>query len=78
MLSIKRNNGLYNAEVIYKGGPWRGLEDVERATLAWVAWFNKRRRLRLSVICRLLNLKGINKLSQAMSSDSDKTALKLP
>ena len=41
-------NGPYKAEVIYKDGPWRGLEDVERATLTlfldqWVTWFNNRR-----------------------------------
>jgi transposase InsO family protein len=29
-------NGLYKAEVIHKDGPWRGLDDVERATLTWV------------------------------------------
>ena len=29
-----------------KEGPWRGLEDVERATLTWVEWFNNRRLLR--------------------------------
>ncbi|MCL4106610.1 UNVERIFIED_CONTAM: hypothetical protein GTU68_009744, partial [Idotea baltica] len=29
-------NGLYKTEVIHKDGPWRGLEDVERATLTWV------------------------------------------
>jgi len=39
-------NGLYKAEVIHKEGPWRGLEDVERATLIWVEWFNNRRLLR--------------------------------
>jgi transposase InsO family protein len=26
-------------------GPWRGLEDVEFATLEWVWWFNHHRRL---------------------------------
>lgn len=39
-------NGLYKAEVIHKDGPWRGLEDVEQATLTWVEWFNNRRLLR--------------------------------
>ena len=39
-------NGLYNAEVIHKDGPWRGLEDGERAALTWVEWFNNRRLLR--------------------------------
>ena len=38
-------NGLYQAEVIHKHGPWKGLDDVERATLTWVAWFNNRRLL---------------------------------
>jgi transposase InsO family protein len=38
-------NGLYKAEVIWKNGPWRNLEEVEFATLEWVAWFNHRRLL---------------------------------
>ena len=38
-------NGLYKAEVIHKDGPWKGLDDVERATLTWVDWFNNRRLL---------------------------------
>jgi len=36
-------NGLYKAEVIWKCGPWRSLEQVEFATLEWVDWFNERR-----------------------------------
>jgi transposase InsO family protein len=39
-------SGLYKAELIHKNGPWRGLDDVERATLTWVEWFNNRRLLR--------------------------------
>ena len=39
-------NGLYKAEVIHKNGPWKGLDDVERATLTGVEWLNNRRRLR--------------------------------
>lgn len=39
-------NGLYKTEVIHKNGPWRGLDDVERATLTWIEWFNNRRLLR--------------------------------
>jgi transposase InsO family protein len=38
-------NALYKAEVIHKDGPWRGVDDVERATLTWVDWFNNRRIL---------------------------------
>lgn len=37
--------GLYKTEVIRHAGPWRGLEDVEFATLEWVAWFNQQRLL---------------------------------
>ena len=35
--------GLYKTEVIHHLGPWRGLEDVEYATLEWVAWYNTQR-----------------------------------
>jgi transposase InsO family protein len=38
-------NGLYKAELIRRHGPWRGLEEVEFATLEWVDWFNHRRLL---------------------------------
>jgi transposase InsO family protein len=37
--------GLFKTEVIYRRGPWRGLGDVELATLEWVWWFNHRRLL---------------------------------
>ena len=36
-------NGLYKAELVRNRGPWRGLEDLEYATLEWVDWFNNRR-----------------------------------
>ena len=35
--------GLFKTEVIRRRGPWRGLDDVEIATLEWVDWFNNRR-----------------------------------
>jgi transposase InsO family protein len=35
--------GLFKTEVIQRLGPWRSLEAVEFATLAWVDWFNTRR-----------------------------------
>ena len=38
-------NGLYKTEVIRRQGPWRGIEDVEFATLSWVDWYNERRLL---------------------------------
>jgi putative transposase len=38
-------NGLFKAEVIWRQGPWRNREAVERATLDWVHWFNTKRLL---------------------------------
>jgi putative transposase len=38
--------GLFKTEVIRPRGPWRSLEAVEFATLAWVDWFNTRRLLK--------------------------------
>jgi len=37
--------GLFKTELIRPAGPWRGLDDVEYATLEWVAWFNTQRLL---------------------------------
>ena len=37
--------GLYKAEVIWRQGPWRNREAVERTTLEWVHWFNTKRLL---------------------------------
>ena len=37
--------GLFKTEVIHRRGPWRSLEDVEFATLTWVAWYNVHRML---------------------------------
>ena len=45
MPSPNRLIGLFTTEVIRRRGPWRTLEAVEFATLAWVDWFNMRRVL---------------------------------
>jgi transposase InsO family protein len=37
--------GLFKTEVIRRRGPWRGLEDIEFATLEWVSWYNTARLL---------------------------------
>ena len=37
--------GLFKTEEIYRRGPWKNLEDVEFATLEWVAWYNRGRLL---------------------------------
>ncbi len=36
-------NSLDKWELIYPQGPWRGLDDVEFATLGYIDWFNHRR-----------------------------------
>ena len=36
-------NSLYKSELIRLQGPWRGVDDVELATLGWVHWFNTER-----------------------------------
>jgi len=35
--------GLFKTELIRRHGPWKGLDDVELATLEWVDWHNNRR-----------------------------------
>jgi putative transposase len=37
--------GLYKTELFRKRGPWRGVDDVEIATLEYVDWFDNRRLL---------------------------------
>jgi putative transposase len=37
--------GLYKTELVRRQGPWKGLDDLEYATLEWVDWFNYRRLL---------------------------------
>ncbi|MPZ16237.1 MAG: IS3 family transposase, partial [Chloroflexi bacterium] len=33
-------NGLYKAELVRPRGPWRGIDDLELATLEYIDWFN--------------------------------------
>ena len=35
--------GQFKTELIHRRGPWKGLDDVELATLEWVDWHNDRR-----------------------------------
>jgi transposase InsO family protein len=37
--------GLFKTEEIHRRGPWKEVEDVEFATLEWVAWYNRERLL---------------------------------
>lgn len=34
---------MYKTELVHYEGPWRGLDDLELATLSWVHWFNHTR-----------------------------------
>ncbi len=36
-------NSLYKWELIYRQGPWKGLDDVEFAMMGHIDWFNHRR-----------------------------------
>ena len=36
-------NGLYKTEMVYRRGPFEGVDDLEWATLLYVDWFNNRR-----------------------------------
>jgi putative transposase len=36
-------NGRYKWKLICRQGPWRGLDDVEFATMTYVDWFNQHR-----------------------------------
>jgi len=40
--------GLFKTELIRRRGPWRAVEHVEAATLAWVDWFNRHRLLEIN------------------------------
>jgi putative transposase len=35
--------GLYKTELVRHDGPWKGLDDLELATLTYIDWFNHRR-----------------------------------
>lgn len=36
-------HGLYKTELVRRRGPWKGLDDLELATLEYLDWFNHRR-----------------------------------
>jgi putative transposase len=36
-------HSLYKWKLLYPQGPWRGFDDVQFATLGYIAWFNHRR-----------------------------------
>lgn len=36
-------NSLYKAELVRNKGPWRGIDDVEIATVEYIDWYNNRR-----------------------------------
>ena len=36
-------NSLYKAELVRNKGPWRGIDDLEIATVEYIDWYNNRR-----------------------------------
>ncbi|OIJ68275.1 integrase core domain-containing protein [Streptomyces mangrovisoli] len=36
-------NGTFKAELIEMQGPWRDVDQVERAILPWIAWYSEER-----------------------------------
>ncbi|MDL5206362.1 integrase core domain-containing protein [Streptomyces sp. ALI-76-A] len=36
-------NGTFKAELIEMQGPWRDVDQVERAIFQWVTWYNEER-----------------------------------
>ena len=50
--------GLYKTEVIHRRGPWRGIEDVEYATLEWVDWFQQPQASRAARLCPAGGVRG--------------------
>lgn len=36
-------NSLFKAELVRNRGPWRGLDDLEMATVEYIDWYNNRR-----------------------------------
>jgi putative transposase len=36
-------NSLYKAELVRNKGPWRGIDDLEMATVEYIDWYNNRR-----------------------------------
>ncbi|WP_197287138.1 integrase core domain-containing protein [Planomonospora sphaerica] len=41
--SAESFNGIFKAELIRRHGPWRGIDDIELATLEYLDWYNHRR-----------------------------------
>jgi putative transposase len=57
--------GLFKTELIHPRGPWRGVDDVELATLEWVDWFNHRR---LHSACHDLPPVDYEKITQGLTA----------
>jgi putative transposase len=36
-------NSFYKAELVPNRGPWRGIDDIEMATVEYIDWYNNRR-----------------------------------
>jgi putative transposase len=70
--------GLYKTELIRHQGPWRGLEDVEYATLEWVDWFNHHRLFEAHGQIPPAEYEAIHYRQQNNSGQQAKTQTKQP
>jgi putative transposase len=70
--------GLYKAELVRNRGPWRGLEDLEYATLEWVDWFNHRRLFEAHGQIPPAEYETIHYLHQENSGQQAETQTKQP
>ena len=43
MLSPRRSNSLFKAELVRNRGPWKNIDDLEIAVAEYIDWFNHRR-----------------------------------
>jgi transposase InsO family protein len=65
--------GLYKTELIRRRGPWKGIDQVEYATLEWVDWFNHRRLLNQSAISRRRSSRPPTGEGRAQGAPADST-----
>ena len=66
--------GLFKTEVIQRQGPWRHLEAVEFATLAWVDWFNTADCSNRLATCRRPNMRRAT-MSRCIETRPSRTCL---
>ncbi len=70
--------GLYKTELVRNRGPWRGLDDLQYATLEWVDWFNHRRLFEAHGQTPPAEFEAIHYRQQTRSGQQAETQTKQP